>query len=929
MALFRSARLDDDALTRATPAISDRQESGPFRFLGVPNWLIVLLLTLVAGGMRFTALDKPSVWGDEAATWRRVCGSFDELRQELSVVGFMPAHYVATWWVKEGLPLWGRFEAPSAETVANRLRSSEQFRRRGFAPRDAAAVEADRTRPEFIPSHRIVRGGIPLTPFALRFIPALCGTLLVPAVYFLATQLVQRRTALLAAVLTCFSAYQLGYARDAKMYAAFWLFATIHVACLLWWLSAYRVRQTQADAMSARQRELGLGVAGVLSSQHVGHIARAVIADAELRDPSTQRPASVVPSRLETLFRWSCWILAGLAMVAFHAIGLAVVGLEVLILLITVPQRLGGWTRNAVAVAAPLGYVVDRVRARSTDAMAREGRVPPVIATDRSDTPGGRLRRRLSGWHLPPIVGFALGVAAMVSLWALYKEFTRFYDRVLPDVQASEQIHIDTNDAGIGWVESHNRGRSAGWFFGYNASAYLLSWEWVMPRHAAQVDPQALRYLTWTTTTLMVAIGAGLLPWRAAIDRLRRRPAATNGPMPATAALLLILWLAVPSYALYVAGGAWRVRPSVASQPAAAIRDNQFEKVRAVPPVAGIASIAMPVAQRTVAEPDAVQGALAEAFRVGWVGEQSWRDVISGLPGRIAWRDLFAVTSAGIRYPTWRTAVTYGFCVGFVALSLIAYARRDRRMPLRIVQSIAVIGIVFVVLCLIYAAVPMQEKSVWMPRYIGFVWPAFAIVAAVLIRRLPFAVVRWAVVLVFVAANVTNAAMRAKFAEPPTAQQASDFLASRADPQGTGFFAAVLNKSAGPGTGSAFTLPFYYYVAVQSGTPVTPSRVNPLGAGSTNREQRLEARFPFDRLQRSLDRTAGLDRFTLWTEAGWRESMDGLTDRLATRLAPRWTIASAEPPVAVYEHWTWRRLYQMQRATWHRAEPSATQPARK
>ncbi len=78
------------------------------------------------------------------------------------------------------------------------------------------------------------------TPFVLRFVPALSGTLMVPAVYFLARQMLTSGTALLAAAFTACSAFMLFYSRDAKMYMDAWLFVALNTACLLWWFRSGR-----------------------------------------------------------------------------------------------------------------------------------------------------------------------------------------------------------------------------------------------------------------------------------------------------------------------------------------------------------------------------------------------------------------------------------------------------------------------------------------------------------------------------------------------------------------------------------------------------------------------------------------------------------------------------------------------------------------
>src|SRR5215217_7946624 len=70
----------------------------------------LLLLTFVGGAMRFSFLEKPCIWFDEAATYARTSARYVELLEALEEAGFGPLHYHAIWWIKNGLPLWGHFE---------------------------------------------------------------------------------------------------------------------------------------------------------------------------------------------------------------------------------------------------------------------------------------------------------------------------------------------------------------------------------------------------------------------------------------------------------------------------------------------------------------------------------------------------------------------------------------------------------------------------------------------------------------------------------------------------------------------------------------------------------------------------------------------------------------------------------------------------
>jgi hypothetical protein len=214
--------------------------------------LLVTLLTLVAAVLRFAALDRPSLWGDEAWTFSRVCGSYQDMLDLVSFAGFAPLHYELYWWI----------------------------------------------------AHHIGK----LTPFLMRLVPALSGTLMVPAIYFLARQLVSVRTALLAAWLTSVSAYLLVYSRDAKMYMHFWLMCTLSMGCFLWWLSS------DTGASPVQKENSGTGEAPV----------------------SRKR------------IRFYCWIAASIAMVGLHAPGTMILAIQALIFL---SHRGLHWRRGVAFIA--------------------------------------------------------------------------------------------------------------------------------------------------------------------------------------------------------------------------------------------------------------------------------------------------------------------------------------------------------------------------------------------------------------------------------------------------------------------------------------------------------------------------------------------------------------------------------------------------
>lgn len=168
--------------------------------------LMLLALVVLGGILRFGWMDRPCLWGDEAATYRRITGNFGEMLESLRGEGFLPLHYELYW-------------------LAHRF---------------------------FL-----------MTPAAMRMAPAVAGTLMIPAMYFLARQMAHRRVALLAAAFTAGSAYMLIYSRDAKMYMEFWLFQTLSIGCLLWWLRTHR-RVAWLAWVASGLAALGLHAAGLI-----------------------------------------------------------------------------------------------------------------------------------------------------------------------------------------------------------------------------------------------------------------------------------------------------------------------------------------------------------------------------------------------------------------------------------------------------------------------------------------------------------------------------------------------------------------------------------------------------------------------------------------------------------------------------------------
>ncbi|MFT3784638.1 MAG: phospholipid carrier-dependent glycosyltransferase [Tepidisphaeraceae bacterium] len=326
--------------------------------------VVLILLTLLGAVLRLSSLGRPTVWGDEGMTWSRVCGSWQDLTEVLRDRGlFMPGHYMITWWIKEGFPVWGSFTG--SETI----------------PVGAFGSEPTPVEHTFIPSHRLAGGPIALTPFWLRLVPALCGIGMIPATYFLAVQLVSRRTALLAALFAATSAYILAYSRDAKMYVQFWFFATLCNACLLWWLDLRRINE---------------------------------------RDFTPRSP-----------LRWLSWIASGCAMTFFHALGLLIL-LPQLLLVLTAP-RTGPFHAVMELVRRARGKPAIEQQGVTNDSVALTPASPAAVPYEPALVPVMVVKRTRSPLAsvlvclVPAVVWFALG-AVVIGLPA-YNWFRHFNEK--------------------------------------------------------------------------------------------------------------------------------------------------------------------------------------------------------------------------------------------------------------------------------------------------------------------------------------------------------------------------------------------------------------------------------------------------------------------------------------------------------------------
>ncbi len=861
------------------------------RYLERYSLWVLLLLTALGGLLRFSALDRPSVWGDEAATWSRVCGSYQQMLTHLRYAGFMPMHYQLSWWIAQGFPIDG--QGPfSLEPVDRDGDGQADYERRVYVERERIVPD----RVGMIPTSRLGEPAL-LDPYRLRFVPALFGTLMIPAMYALVVQLVSRRVALVAALLTATSAYMLVYSRDAKMYMQFWSCVTIHMACFVWWM--------RTRTMGGRAKD-------------------------EAANVTEKSPWAMVA--------YPAWIASGVTMMSFNALGKFVVGIEVLAALLLWRGFWGPLVKLPLAVfvgfITPVWMFVRWSRSKLTGRQAGVG-VP--------------LRKSLRGWRLPALLPLMAGVLILLSVPnSYYDGFNRFDDRVTDEATEGD---VSLGEAGIGWVGPYNRGRDGVDYLLYTATAYLFSWEWVKPDQIADLSEFNRRLLRTAALVMLLLLALGALNlrawgrWLAGDHETKDAPRAGDisraGDAPrvgdvsrATSstrlteawggsggrvsewlsmrtAWLLACWIVLPLGTFYYASvrDASLPHEMVARVVLHDVKDVDSRDFRGAGYV---------WAQSLMGENGPVglsewRTRLVDGMREGWAGyARSWSGVIEARRREnVSAGGVLMVVGLGVLMLT-----TPGRSEG--AMSAGGW-RAVRACVKRAGQWVVLLLGMWGMLTVLSIVVPPQDASVWMPRYPGFIAPAFWVVMAILIARLPTVVLRRGVLCLIVLANLANFSARTfGSSEPPTARLAADVLSARDEP-GTAFVHRTGRMNGAPGTGAVMSGPMQYYLSILSGEAVTPELA---------RSMQYLREFPIEDARRDMNaqvqrilrdnntaRDEDVKRLIVWVQA----EPEAVLNEQLVNMPPGWALQSSEQH-RVHDHWTWRRLYQLQRYEWTKRE---------
>jgi len=741
-------------------------EDGPFlepppKIKRPVRWHLLALfaLTLLAGVTRFVALDRPTIWYDEASTFRRVSGTFGQMLETIEDDPFDPIFYQAEW---------------------------------------------------------LVRQYHTLTPFWLRFIPALAGTLMVPAMYFLARQVAGRRTALATALFTLCSAWMINYARDAKMYMSFWLFVTLTAGCFLWWL------------------------------------------------------------RARTWTSYLAWVAAGCTMMGLNVWGGVILALSPL------------WMLTARRVHWAMG------------------------------------------------VGLVFGLLVICSGTVGYHQLFNSW---------GEKIERHGSMDDVGWVARRNYGQDALRLIRDSSSALLYKFTFIQEADGGPTLPPRRVLLAATIAIAAIAalLALGALPWRKA-----------DTPLPPTSpepwwrpTLWLGSWLLVATYIFYCMS----IKAPLSPMHWWIAIDDFFAEQPALFAIAGavlaLLLIRLPRAQNVLLWLLPITAIVLLALAI-FHAYPSTAPSATTAPAIAATKDTWKRPIDALEY--WLVLLTDARFVwpAVVIIGGVALARSGRTLRGRIGQLVifacVVAGLVLLLqgVYLGSAAVIEHMKaqhvrpgSIWMPRYMGFIWPALAITVISLLMRLPGWPVRWTAVLLLCGLNLLISYDRVfGQSEPPIDRIVTDVTESALPNSTVRTYVQNAEPGGGPGNGAMGNLIGRYYLLNNRPdlqlSPDTIMREDYKGVPPINWFDGAAA------IANDLKRLPRVRSVILWKPI-WRQPpterdqnilrpADDETDYILKRLGPGWRRVSDEC-VAVRYHWSWSEMYLYRRREYVRVSESASPPA--
>ncbi len=490
------------------------------------------------------------------------------------------------------------------------------------------------------------------------------------------------------------------------------------------------------------------------------------------------------------------------------------------------------------------------------------------------------------------IVGLLVIAAGPVGYYAKFNTVAR---------RSTDQNFNDAS--GTSWVEDYNSGRSGPDHVIFTATAFLFSWEWPRAQDQTDLDQQRLWWLEEASEILFGAILLGILPW----PRAWRATVVRDEPETPwrwwRSALWLSLWMAIPFYWFYTKSVTGYVSPLTWIDPINDAIKNQWLALGIGTAAAAIVlAILLHRGQRAIA-----LGILTAVLLITnvFLLPRGFPEVSR------AWVNGILIVVAVIFYSAGNTL-----------------SERALNTVLLATVAAAVIGV-----CqLMYLSIKPSSGSLWMPRYLGVTWPAFAIIVAVLISRLPTRAVRWAVIAALLIVNFKQFGDRIAWnvhyredggwlitgVEPPVDQMAYDVIDSDSPRRmtfenrrqtwsprsNTRVYATTVNWNYSPGTANLITFPGRYYLTVMGEIPESTMEFRGGSSGQSDYIFGFDQQTDDSHVAQDASQHPQLDRIIVWDRVPDQAKGLSQPDTLIRQLGPKWDLITSEQ-YRVAVHWMW------------------------
>lgn len=486
-----------------------------------------------------------------------------------------------------------------------------------------------------------------------------------------------------------------------------------------------------------------------------------------------------------------------------------------------------------------------------------------------------------------------LGIAFLAAVPAIYYST---YNKWIENAQDN------WNTSMLQWVKLYNDGRELPQLLRFTGTAYAFGWEWPdKPFVRSEVQPWVLRSFELASITLAAVLLLGILPWKTLFSRARtftrnlirkREPAHPRPSLPAEFSplslprltFILGAWITLPATILYTLS---MDAPTAPWWPILEILHTHGHALL-TPPALLTAAIAL-----------LILIALAFSLRRKFEWATFFLSVflLVGLSSAIF---------AGIMFKRYHPGALHGWALAWPPWRNVKFDAWTK---------------------------PEYGKMLWMPRYLGGVYPALLLITAALLTRLP-AGIRHLAIFALVAVNLANhAALLYLSPEPPIASVVADLWAdSEAQKAGITGGPPIVFHGGGrwgsgyePGTSNLTGVVGRYHVALLAGVPLDPEQFR---AGWSFVEKFLVSRANLRpaAIRAELAKRPGVTSLLYWSRADPAPTTRGTPATPFTlALGRQWELASSEF-FQSYDHWTWWKRGTLSRTLYHLRENLPPEP---